>query len=924
MGENPLWSPDDQPSRLAELTAGTADPLKELPLRRDVRSLGKLLGRVIVEQEGKRLYNVVEELRHLLIRHREQSRLEAAALNFEDPQMAKARDAIAGLDVADAYRITKAFAIYFELTNLAETNHRKRRRRASKLHTEQPPLAGSFRGTLRRWHAAGISAKDALETLGKVRVTPVFTAHPTEVARRTVLLKRGRITQQLANLDHLPLPSADAAQHEALIHAEITSLWQTDEVRVERPLVTDEIRMGLDVYPMSIFESLPRIYEEIANSFREVYGVTLDARELPELIKFGSWIGGDRDGNPFVTPESTREALERARNTILDHYMDELGHISRRLSSSSREVKFSRKLRHRLEEYSKALGEDVHSAARISPTELYRRFISFIAARLHHNRSESEGMAYASADELRDDLLLIRDGLCASHGQPLAELFLDSLLRKVATFGLHLATLDIRQHARVHAKAMEEIPEGWKSNSPLDVPAGLSTPSIELLETFRKVAQLKKGFPASAIRNYVISGVESKEDVLAVLKLAEVSGVCLAATKHDPGLMPIPLFESIESLRASAEIMEKVWRTKEYIPLLNSWGRWQEVMLGYSDSNKDGGMLTSIWELYKAHRSLHRAARENDVQLRLFHGRGGTVGRGGGPTHRAILAQPVGDFSGEIRITEQGEVLNWKYADPVLAEWNLEIMIAACLEVLIRPSEQPDAAREWDSAMEEMSECAYQFYRRNVAENSDVLEYFEQATPVNQLELARIGSRPSRRSQKGRRLEDLRAIPWGFGWMQSRIALPAWFGIGHALESFIAEKPARGQMLKEMMRDFPLFTDLVRNVELAMSKADLTIARLYASLVTNGGLRERVWQMITEEFERTRQMILSVTGQKELLETNPVLLRSIRLRNPYVDPMSLVQVDLLRRKRAGENTDALNYALGATINGIAAGLHNTG
>jgi phosphoenolpyruvate carboxylase len=924
MDENPLWSPDDQTSRLAELTAGTTDPLKELPLRRDVRSLGKLLGRVIVEQEGKRLYNVVEELRHLLIRHREQSRLEAATANFEDPQMTKARDAIAGLDVADAYRITKAFAIYFELTNLAETNHRKRRRRASKLHTEQPPLAGSFRGTLRRWHAAGVSAKDALETLRKVRVIPVFTAHPTEVARRTVLLKRGRIAQHLANLDHMPLPASDAAEHETLIHAEITSLWQTDEVRVERPLVTDEIRMGLDVYPMSIFESLPRVYEEIVDSFRDVYGFTVEISQLPEMLKFGSWIGGDRDGNPFVTPESTREALERARNTILDHYMDELGRISRQLSSSTREVQFPRKLRDRLAEYTKLIGEDSALAARISPTELYRRFISFVMVRLRHNREESDGLPYASAEELRADLVLIRDALCAGHGEQLAELFLDPLLRKVATFGLHLSTLDIRQHARIHAKALEEIPENWKSNSPLDVPAGLTPPSIELLDTLRKVAQLKKIFPAAAIRNYVISGVESKEDVLAVLKLAEVSGVNLAASKDDPGLMPVPLFESIESLRGAAGIMAKIWKTKEYVPLLNSWGRWQEVMLGYSDSNKDGGMLTSIWELYKAHRSLHQAARENDVQLRLFHGRGGTVGRGGGPTHRAILAQPVGDFSGEIRITEQGEVLNWKYSDPVLAEWNLEIMIAACLEVLIRPSEQPDSEREWDGAMEEMSECAYQFYRRNIAENADVMEYFEQATPVNQLEFARIGSRPARRSQKSRRLEDLRAIPWGFGWMQSRHALPAWFGIGHAFENLIAKKPSNAQLLKEMMAEFSLFSDLIRNVELAMAKADLTIARLYASLVTDAELRERVWKLITEEFERTRQVILSVTGQKELLETNPVLLRSIRLRNPYVDPMSLVQVDLLRRKRTGEDTDALNYALGATINGIAAGLHNTG
>jgi phosphoenolpyruvate carboxylase len=328
--------------------------------------------------------------------------------------------------------------------------------------------------------------------------------------------------------------------------------------------------------------------------------------------------------------------------------------------------------------------------------------------------------------------------------------------------------------------------------------------------------------------------------------------------------------------------------------------------------------------LYKAHRDLHRVARENNVKLRLFHGRGGTVGRGGGPTHTAILAQPVGDFSGEIRITEQGEVLNWKYADPVLAEWNLEIMIASCMEAITRTrGPVPGADQRWVPAMEQMSASAFSFYRQHIAENADVLDYFEQATPVNELEHARIGSRPPRR-QQGRRLEDLRAIPWVFGWMQSRHAVPAWFGVGHALQEFVAQNSTHQSLLGEMMQSFPLFSDLIRNVELAMSKADLTIARLYAELVTDVNLRERVWRMLVEEFERTRRVILSITAQGGLLEGNPVLNRSIRLRNPYVDPMSLVQVELLRRKRAGTVADGVDYALGATINGIAAGLHNTG
>jgi phosphoenolpyruvate carboxylase len=352
-------------------------------------------------------------------------------------------------------------------------------------------------------------------------------------------------------------------------------------------------------------------------------------------------------------------------------------------------------------------------------------------------------------------------------------------------------------------------------------------------------------------------------------------------------------------------------------------------MLGYSDSNKDGGMFTSTWELYKAHRELHCAAQEHNVKLRLFHGRGGTVGRGGGPTHAAILAQPPDCFSGQIRITEQGEVLNWKYADPVLAEWNVELMIAASLEALTRPEQKSGERKQspypaaWEQTIEEMSQEAYRIYRREIADNPDVLEYFEQATPVNELETARIGSRPSRRS-KGRRLEDLRAIPWVFGWMQSRHAVPAWFGVGHALEHFANNGPGHERLLRQIARGFPVFSDLLQNVELGMAKADLGIARNYSELVRNAALRKRVFSMLEEEFLRSRRMILRVTGQRELLSRNRVLARSIRLRNPYVDPMSLIQVELLRRKQQGQQSSELDYPLGATINGIAAGLHNTG
>jgi len=918
MGEPSLWGTGDQRGRLDELTTGTTSPAKDLPLRRDVRLLGILLGRVLVEQVGESLLGVVEELRRIFIQHREQPRSQTASPDFEDPLLNQARETISGLTVDQAHRVTKAFAIYFELTNLAETNHRKRRRRAAKLHAEQPALEGSFRGTFRRMRAAGIDAGQALEVLRKIKVVPVFTAHPTEVARRTVLLKRRRIGKQLERLDRLPLSEADASRFEALIFAEVTSLWQTDEVRLEKPLVTDEIRMGLDHYPFSLFAALPRLYDELVDSLRSVYEIDLEDGEVPGLLFFGSWIGGDRDGNPFVTPGSTREALQRARNVIIGHYIAELERATDQLSASIRQVGVSDAVRTRLASYGAQMGDEYARQSRISSSELYRRLLNLMMVRLRHSREEIAGpKAYPSAGEFESDLSLIRESLALNRGQRLAELVMDPLLRQVRTFGFHLSTLDIRQHARMHAQALAEI----EANVGIK---RLSTSTQDVLDTFREIAELKKTYPACAIRSYIISGAQSEEDVFAVTKLAATCGVRVAASGDDPGLMPVPLFESIEDLRASATVMERIWRVPDYQLPLDSWGRWQEVMLGYSDSNKDGGMLTSIWELYKAHRDLHRAARDCNVKLRLFHGRGGTVGRGGGPTHTAILAQPVGDFSGEIRITEQGEVLNWKYADPVLAEWNLEIMIASCLEALTRTrGPEPGADQRWTPAMEQMSADAFAFYRRNIAENSEVIEYFEQATPVNELEHARIGSRPPRRAQ-GRRLEDLRAIPWVFGWMQSRHAVPAWFGVGHALEHFVLQDAVNQSLLCEMMRSFPLFSDLIRNVELAMSKADLTIARLYAELVPDAGLRERVWGMLVDEFERTRRMVLSVTEQGELLKGNPVLARSIRLRNPYVDPMSLVQVELLRRKRAGGNTDGVDYALGATINGIAAGLHNTG
>jgi len=911
-----LWKADDQAARLAELIAPTGDPVKDQPLRRDVRSLGVLLGEVLVEQAGQDLFDTVEELRKLMIAHREQGLKRGGGGHL----LRRAQEMIAGMDLGRAYQVTKAFGIYFELTNLSETNHRKRRRRAGQADPGHAPPAGSFWGTLIRLKESALPADRVVEALREIKVTPVFTAHPTEVARATVLIKRRRIAELLERLDRLPFTWPEAEACENSIRAEITTLWQTDEVRTAKPTVSDEIRMGLRYFRLSLFEAVPRLYSEIAAAFREVYGISLEEDEIPNLVQFGSWIGGDRDGNPLVTPDSTREAIRLARGVILREYISDVERLSDHLSASMRQTQISQTLQDALARYTQAIPNVRFPWGERNLTEAYRRFLAYVLHRLRQSL-DSGGVASYTSEEFSQDLLLVRVSLCANNGSRLARSFVDPLLRKLRSFGFHLHVLDIRQHREVHAKALEAIGQDRKRNRRQENSFG---PQQDVTKTLRTIAQIKRAYPASAITRYVISGTESEQDVLVLLELAKRNSVRMARSHEDPGVMPVPLFESIASLRRSPEVMRRLWQHPEYAPLLDSWQRWQEVMLGYSDSNKDGGMLTSTWELYKAHRELHHTADDCKVKLRLFHGRGGTVGRGGGPTHSAILAQPPGAFSGQLRVTEQGEVLNWKYSDAVLAEWNLELMIAASLESLLQPRPQhADRQARWEEAMEEMSELAYALYRHDIAENPDVLEYFEQATPVNEMDAARIGSRPSRR-KKSRKLQDLRAIPWVFGWMQSRHAVPAWYGVGHALQQFAAKSVSQQKLLREMMQNYLLFSDLIRNVELGIAKADLAIARLYAGLVRNPALRKRVFSMLEAEFTRSRTMVMRVAGQRQLLGRNRVLARSIRLRNPYVDPISLIQVELLRRKQQAESGPDLEYALGATINGIAAGLHNTG
>src|ERR1035437_3331806 len=605
-----LWNPESWTGRLAELEAQSGE-LKEAPLRRDVRSLGILLGEVLREQAGEELFAQGEALRQGTIRRRD---AEARGSDEEAArQAATALDLVHSLPVERAILLTRAFAFYFELINLAETNHRKRRRIALQLSGDAGRQRGSLAGTLCEMRRVGIGAEEALDWLKRVLIVPVFTAHPTEVARRSVMFKRRRIGEFLATLDRIPVPEQDMARLEEMIRAEITSLWQTDEVRSRRPTVYDEIKMGLDYYDVSIFATLPGLYREIAEALRAAYGLEIETHLLPQVLRFGSWIGGDRDGNPFVTPEVTRDAIRLARGHLLLYYQRQLDEICDLLTTSAQQIAVSGALLARLEAYVALVHTpEAQVFGAQYEFEYYRRFVICLKARVQRTMEHpgpagaalpvmpytlAPGQdklaqalpAYGSVEEFIADLETLRDSLAANRGLRIARTLIDPLILQVRTFGLHLHTLDIRQHARVHAAALQEAIADTMAPS---LPSGLSAETSSVLETFRVVAEIKNGCSPEAIRQYVISGAATVEDVLAVVRLARLGGVRVEGSGRDPGLMPVPLFESIEALRQAPSVCRELWSRPDYRKVMATWDNWQEVMLGYSDSNKDGGMLT--------------------------------------------------------------------------------------------------------------------------------------------------------------------------------------------------------------------------------------------------------------------------------------------------------------------------------------------
>lgn len=923
---------------------------KDLPLRADVRKLGEILGDCMKRHGGRELFETEELIRGLSKSIRRDSRRQHGRVRGPTRELVAL---LRSLGRNKAIGVIRAFAVYFQLTNIAEQHHRIRRRRYYALETPEKPQPGSLAHLFTRLARSGVDAGALLQVLESLAVEPVITAHPTEAMRRSVLEKHRRIADLLSALDRRDLPPVARERVVRSLENEVESIWLTDELRHYQPEVLDEVSNALYYFDDILFEAAPDLIEELHRVARLIPGLALAKPISP--LRFGSWVGGDRDGNPHVTAEVTWETLKRHRALVLSKYRKLVDELGARLSESERGCPPLPRLIGALERYQE---EFPGLASRIllrNPRQPYRQMLGYVRERLERTAagSRDEG-AYRSETELHEDLSKIEESLLASGSRSAS--LVARLMRQVSTFGFHLAKLDLRQSAARHTEALSEItrelglvPYGERSEAGrLDwLTSELSTPrpllsrearpseaTREALDLFRVARRALDELSARSIGTYVISMAKEVSDVLAVLVLAKEAGLyqpAAGARELVARLRVAPLFETIEDLRRAPVVLSQLLDHRAYRPVWKAQGNFQEVMVGYSDSCKDGGILTSSWELHKSQEALSKIARGRGAELLLFHGRGGSVGRGGGPSHEAILAQPRGTVCGRIKITEQGEVVSSKYGLPEIALRSLEVATSAVIEASLDSREEvPDERRaRFREVMEELSQTAFSCYRSVVAEASGFSEYFLDATPVEELQHLHIGSRPARREKRSTSLADLRAIPWVFGWTQSRHLLPGWLGVGSALDAFAATRPrAHLGLLREMHRGWRFFRSMLSNVEMALAKADFQIARHYAERLS--GRRGRtIFGRLEEEYQTTRARLLQVTEQKFLLEKTPVLRRSIELRNPYVDPMSYLQVELLARHRRArtkppEEQEDLLYAILLTINGVASGLRNTG
>lgn len=915
---------------------------KDHPLREDIRLLGRMLGDTIRELEGEAMFDLVESIRQTAVRFRRE----------QDQEARHELDTILHhLSHKETIAVVRAFSYFSLLSNIAEDLHHNRRRRAH-LRAGSPPQAGSVTLALERVIAKGISEKELEDFFSKAYISPVLTAHPTEVQRRSILDYQLTIQRLLKDRDRTQLTPNELRHNEEELRAAIQTLWQTRMLRSVRLTVRDEIENGLIYYHYTFLRQIPYIYAKIEDLLER--HMNKAAPCVASFLRIGSWIGGDRDGNPFVTHQIMLHAAERHSALILDYYIDEVSKIGQTMSLSERLIKVTNEL-----EGLASVAPDL-PASRID--EPYRRAFLGIHARLiatskrlGHSLTgrcqEDIAEPYADSAEFVHDLDIIIRSLKQHRSDWLARGALRGLRRTADVFGFHLTPLDMRQHSKVHEQIVAELFQkgAQDSRNYLDLSENeriewlleeisstrpLISPYLNYsditqgeLRILQMAAEIQRRFGHAALPNYIISMTTGVVNVLEVALLLKEVGLLQGGDNPRLGLNIIPLFETIEDLRGCIAIMEALFSLPYYRKLLQSRGNLQEVMLGYSDSNKDGGFITSNWEIYKAEIELTKVFDRHKIRLRLFHGRGGTVGRGGGPSYQGILAQPPGSVNGQIRLTEQGEVVASKYTDPEIGRRNLETLVAATIEsTLLGHDYINDHAPQYYAAMEKLSSSSYAAYRNLVYETPGFKQFFQESTPIREIAGLHIGSRPTSRKASDQ-IEDLRAIPWVFSWSLNRMMIPGWYGFGTAVENFIQQAQSESDpllLLQEMYRTWPFMQTLLSNMDMVLAKSDLGIASRYAELVTDSEIRQSIFSRIQAEWARSVKWLFAITGHTELLEENPTLARSIRIRTPYIDPLNHLQVELLHRYRSGDDDDTVRRAIHLTINGVATGLRNSG
>jgi len=927
-------------------------------LRSRVRLFGDLLGEVLHEQAGEKILFAVETLRRGYIRLRKQ----------ENPALRKRLSRVVeNLEPADLTDVIRAFNLYFSLVNIAEESvqHRQRRQQTRR---HGPLWYGSFTQTLQEFHDQGIDASQLQLLLNQTLYLPVFTAHPTEAIRRTVMFALRRIFVTSDRLHDHRLGRDERDDIRQQVKREIQVLWKTDEVRIRKPSVEDEIRNGLYFFRESLFEAVPQTYRYLEKAIRRVYGNSDNEPTISTpggLIQFGSWIGGDRDGNPFVKPLTTAMALRLHMREILILYLRRVEELGYRLTHSSRLCEFSPALLDSIEADARAFADDLPAFRHQYTDEPYRRKLRIMRHRIKLNLSAvserlddpgvdyaTQQIGYATEQAFLQDLLLIRDSLCTHGDANLAQEHLQDLIRLVETFGFYLMHLDIRQESTRHTEAVGELcrlhdsrldyaalDEGARQDyltrimatqPPVVDHERLSEPTRETLEVFAVMRRMQSEVSRNAFGNYIISMTHTASHILEVMYLAWFAGL---AGKNAGGwfcdIRISPLFETIQDLEHAETILTQLLENETYRALLQASCKCQEIMLGYSDSCKDGGILASNWKLYEAQQRIIAITDHHQIQVRLFHGRGGTIGRGGGPTHEAILSQPPGTVHGQIKFTEQGEVLRYKYSNAETAAYELSLGVSGLLKasrVLIMP--HTEDRRDYMGIMDELTRLGEATYRELIDNTPGLFDYFYEVTPVSEIGLLNIGSRPSHRKQQDRSKFSIRAIPWVFGWAQSRHTLPAWYGLGTALETWRNDDPARLARLQGMYQEWPFFHSLLSNIQMALSKGEMHIAHEYTRLASDSEAAEFIYNRIRDEYWRTITQILHVCGLHQLLEENPNLGLSLYRRNPYLDPLNNIQITLLSRYRnpslTDEQRDRWLHPLLRSINAIASGMRNTG